>query len=55
MMKTHDIKGSDCNCTRTQNYLVRKQTLNHLAKLAVLDKTLCIFRKQLKCLSCSFC
>ena len=24
---------SDCNCTRTQNHLVRKQTLNHLAKL----------------------
>ena len=25
---------SDCNWTRTQNYLVRKRTLNHLAKLA---------------------
>ena len=24
---------SDCNGTRTQNHLVRKQTLNHLAKL----------------------
>ena len=22
---------SDCNCTRTQSHLVRKQTLNHLA------------------------
>ena len=25
---------SECNCTRTQNQLVRKWTLNHLAKLA---------------------
>ena len=25
---------SDCNWTRTQNHLVRKRTLNHLAKLA---------------------
>ena len=25
---------SDCNWTQTQNHLVRKQTLNHLAKLA---------------------
>ena len=25
---------SDCNWTRTQNYLVLKRTLNHLAKLA---------------------
>ena len=24
----------DCNCTRTQNHLVRKRALNHLAKLA---------------------
>ena len=24
---------SDCHWTRTQNHLVRKQTLNHLAKL----------------------
>ena len=24
---------SDCNWTRTQNHLVRKRTLNHLAKL----------------------
>ena len=23
----------DCNWTRTQNHLVRKRTLNHLAKL----------------------
>ena len=27
------MKGSDCNWTRTHNHLVRKQTLNHLAKL----------------------
>ena len=26
----------DCNWTRTQNHLVLKRTLNHLAKLAVL-------------------
>ena len=26
--------GSDCNWTRTQNHLVLKRTLNHLAKLA---------------------
>ena len=25
---------SDCNCTGTHNYLVRKRTLNYLAKLA---------------------
>ena len=25
---------SDCNWTRTQNHLVRKRTVNHLAKLA---------------------
>ena len=25
---------SDCNGTQTHNHLVRKQTLNHLAKLA---------------------
>ena len=25
---------SDCNGTRTQNYLVRKRTLNHVSKLA---------------------
>ena len=25
---------SDCNWTRTQNHLVRKRTLNHLANLA---------------------
>ena len=24
---------SDCNCTRTQNHLVRKRTLSHLTKL----------------------
>ena len=27
-------KNNDCNWTQTQNHLVRKQTLNHLAKLA---------------------
>ena len=27
--------SSDCNWTRTQNHLVVKRTLNHLAKLAV--------------------
>ena len=27
---------SNCNCTRTQNHLVCKRTLNHLAKLAIL-------------------
>ena len=26
---------SDCNWTRNQNHLVRKRTLNHLAKLEV--------------------
>ena len=34
----HNIyKGlSDCNWTRTQNHLVYKRTINHLAKLAKL-------------------
>ena len=32
-------RWSDCNWTRTQNHLVRKQTLNHLAKLSVLLRT----------------
>ena len=27
------MKKNDCNWTRTHNHLVRKQTLNHLAKL----------------------
>ena len=31
---------SDCNWTRTHNHLVRKRTLNHLAKLASLVKWL---------------
>ena len=32
----HEIWSfSDCNWTRTQNHLVRKQTLNHLTKLAM--------------------
>ena len=30
----HQKFVSDCNWTRTRNQLVRKQTLNHLAKLA---------------------
>ena len=29
----HNEGISDCNWTRTQNHLARKQTLNHLAKL----------------------
>ena len=33
-------KLSDCNWTRTQNHLVLKRTLNHLAKLASLAKWL---------------
>ena len=28
---------SDCNGTRTHNHLVRKRTLNQLAKLALFD------------------
>ena len=28
------VNGNDCNGTRTHNHLVRKRTLNHLAKLA---------------------
>ena len=35
--KTRNVlieKRSDCNWTRTQNHLVLKRTLNHLAKLA---------------------
>ena len=31
---------SDCNGTRTHNHVVRKRTLNHLAKLAILPKWL---------------
>ena len=27
-------KASDCNRIRTHNHLIRKRTLNHLAKLA---------------------
>ena len=33
---------SDCNWTRTQNHLVLKRTLNHLAKLATIE---CGFRQ----------
>ena len=40
---------SDCNGTRTHNHLVRKPTLNHLAKLASLAKWLNV-RLQTKCL-----
>ena len=29
---------TDCNGTQTQNYLVRKRTLNHLAKLFETDQ-----------------
>ena len=33
-----EIRGlSDCNCTRTQNHLVRKRTLKNLAKLFVYE------------------
>ena len=32
--------GGDCNGTRTHNHLVRKRTLNYLAKLASLAKQL---------------
>ena len=31
---TYQYLTSDCSWTRTQNHLVLKQTLNHLAKLA---------------------
>ena len=39
----------DCNWTRTQNHLVHKQTLNHLAKLASLAKwwSVCLLIKRL--------
>ena len=38
---------SDCNWTRTHNHLIRKRTLNHLAKLASLAKwlTVCLRTK----------
>ena len=37
--KRHDIWSlSDCNGTLTHNHLVRKQTLDHLAKLAIGSK-----------------
>ena len=32
------LATSDCNWTRTQNHLVLKRTLNHLAKLALNDR-----------------
>ena len=35
-------RWSDCNWTRTENHLVLKQTLNHLAKLASLAKWLSV-------------
>ena len=31
---SHEEHKNDCNWTRTQNHLVLKGTLNHLAKLA---------------------
>ena len=38
------ILGScNCNGTRTHNQLVRKRTLNHLAKLVILPKWLSVF------------
>ena len=33
-LKARLDSNSDCNWTRTQNHLVLKRTLNHLAKLA---------------------
>ena len=33
---------SDCNWTRTHNHLVRKRTINHLAKLACLIRCLSV-------------
>ena len=36
-------KLTDCNGTRTQNHLVRKRTLNHLAKLAQMIELCCEF------------
>ena len=32
-----NIIDFDCNWTRTQNHLVLKRTLNHLAKLAAIE------------------
>ena len=40
--RRHIWSLSDCNGNRTQNQLVRKQTLNHLAKLASLAKWLSV-------------
>ena len=34
---------TDCNCTRTHNQLVRKQTLNYFAKLIKLRRTYRLF------------
>ena len=42
MFKINNRSLSDCNWTRTQNHLVRKRTLNHLAKLASLAKLLSV-------------
>ena len=42
--------NSDCNGTRTRNHLVRKRTLNHLAK----NKQLCFFKPQLLSLGLAF-
>ena len=38
----------DCNGTRIHNHLIRKQTLNHLAKLAVNTKTTTYGKDSLK-------
>ena len=37
-----DNFSRDCNGTRTHNCLVRKRTLNHLAKLVILAKWLSV-------------
>ena len=40
LIKLQAFKGglSDCNGTRTHKYLVHKRTLNHLAKLATIER-----------------
>ena len=40
--RRHIRSLSDSNVIRTRNHLVRKRTLNHLAKLASLDKWLSV-------------
>ena len=41
-LRESTFERSDCNGTRTHNRLVRKVALNHLAKLASLDKWLSV-------------